>query len=93
MARIRTDRLWDLSQPVAHDGPAWVKYNSPVITRNYRRAAEGFNAETLTLTRTPGPTSTCRFICFLTAFPVLLHGCGGAWARAVAWELDADGLG
>jgi len=25
---------------------------------------------------------------FLTAFPVLLHGCGGAWTRAVAWELD-----
>ena len=25
--------------------------------------------------------------CFLTAFPVLLSGCGGAWARAVAWEL------
>jgi kynurenine formamidase len=24
---------------------------------------------------------------FLTAFPVLLSGCGGAWARAVAWEL------
>jgi kynurenine formamidase len=26
--------------------------------------------------------------CFMTAFPVLLQGCGGAWARAVAWELD-----
>jgi kynurenine formamidase len=25
---------------------------------------------------------------FLTAFPVLLQGCGGAWARAVAWELQ-----
>ncbi len=43
MTSIRTDRLWDLSQPVCHDGPAWA---------------------------------------------VLLHGCGGAWTRAVAWELD-----
>jgi len=25
---------------------------------------------------------------FLTAFPVLLEGCGGAWTRAVAWPLD-----
>jgi hypothetical protein len=25
--------------------------------------------------------------CFLTAFPVPLEGCGGAWTRAVAWEL------
>jgi arylformamidase len=28
---------------------------------------------------------------YLTAFPVLLQGCGGAWARAVAWELNAPG--
>jgi kynurenine formamidase len=28
---------------------------------------------------------------FLTAFPVLLEGCGGAWTRAVAWPLDEDG--
>ena len=27
---------------------------------------------------------------FFTALPVLLEGCGGAWARAVAWELDED---
>jgi kynurenine formamidase len=47
--RIRTDRMWDLSQPVAHDGPAWAEYDPPVITRNYRLAAEGFNAETLHL--------------------------------------------
>jgi hypothetical protein len=20
---LRTDRLWDLSQPICHDGPAW----------------------------------------------------------------------
>ncbi|MGH2833011.1 MAG: cyclase family protein, partial [Solirubrobacteraceae bacterium] len=26
--------------------------------------------------------------CFMSAFPVLLQGCGGAWTRAVAWELD-----
>ena len=46
---IRTDRMWDLSQPIAHDGPAWAEYDPPVITHNYRRAAEGFNAETVHL--------------------------------------------
>jgi kynurenine formamidase len=25
---------------------------------------------------------------FLTAFPILLAGCGGARARAVAWEIE-----
>jgi kynurenine formamidase len=49
VSTVRTDRLWDLSQPVAHDGPAWPEYDPPVVTRNYRRAAEGFNAETLRL--------------------------------------------
>jgi arylformamidase len=46
---LRTDRLWDLSQPVCHDGPAWAEYDPPNLTHNYRRQAEGFNAETLTL--------------------------------------------
>jgi kynurenine formamidase len=46
---IRADRLWDLSQPIAHDGPAWPEHDPPAITRNYRRAAEGANAETLRL--------------------------------------------
>lgn len=223
---ISTDRIWDLSQPVAHDGPAWPQYDPPVIRHNFRRQAEGFNAETVQLnTHTGthvdvpfhfddhGPTvdrmplsafaapavfldlrdrvraaepigtaelepflhwlspgdmailvtgwgqrragteeflkrwpyldgdgarallhrhvsavgidalsiggwggpdrgepshaallSAGRVIiedlrvpdellgrrCFLTAFPVLLDGCGGAWARAVAWELDAS---
>jgi kynurenine formamidase len=49
MPRINTDRMWDLSQPVARDGPAWAEYDPPVVSRNYRFAAEGFNAETLTL--------------------------------------------
>lgn len=49
MTNIRTDRLWDLSQPVYHDGPAWAEYDPPVIQHNCRRQAEGFNAETLTL--------------------------------------------
>jgi kynurenine formamidase len=49
MTSVRTDRLWDLSQPVAHGGPAWAEYDPPVIQHNYRRAAEGFNAETVTL--------------------------------------------
>ncbi len=26
---IRTDRIWDLSQPIYHDGPAW----RPSMTR------------------------------------------------------------
>lgn len=46
---VRTDRLWDLSQPVSHDGPAWPEYDPPFVSRNYRRSAEGFNAETLRL--------------------------------------------
>lgn len=49
MPRIRTEQMWDLSQPVAHGGPAWAAYDPPLVTRNYRRAAEGFNAETVTL--------------------------------------------
>ena len=199
-ALLRTDRLWDLSQPIVHDGPAWAKYDPPFVSRNYRRAAEGFNAETLrlnthtgthvdvpfhfddrgaTIERVPlaafaapalfldlrdhvragqpiepehldactdaledgdiavlvtgwgadrgvagvgidalsiggwggperGEPSHLALLgagkiiveelhvpdelagrrCFLTAFPVLLEGCGGAWTRAVAWELD-----
>jgi kynurenine formamidase len=27
---------------------------------------------------------------YLTAFPVLLEGCGGSWTRAVAWPLEED---
>lgn len=49
MPAINTDRMWDLSQPVAHDGPAWAEDDPPVVSRNYRYAAEGFNAETLTV--------------------------------------------
>jgi len=49
VSRVRSERLWDLSQPVAHDGPAWAQYEPPVVQHNYRRAAEGFNAETLRL--------------------------------------------
>lgn len=49
MLRINAGRMWDLSQPIAHGGPAWAEYEPPVIIRNYRRAAEGFNAETVTL--------------------------------------------
>ena len=33
------------------------------------------------------PESLLGRRCFLTAFPVLLEGCGGSWTRAVAWEL------
>jgi kynurenine formamidase len=37
---LRIHRLWDLSQPIYHDGPAWAEYDPPVIQHNYRRAAE-----------------------------------------------------
>ena len=36
---IRTDRLWDLRQPIYHDGPAWADYDPPNLTHNYRREA------------------------------------------------------
>lgn len=49
MTEIRTDRIWDLSQPVAHGGPAWPEYEPPSVIRDYRRQVEGFNAETLRL--------------------------------------------
>lgn len=49
MTHIHTDKLWDLSQPIDHDGPTWAEYEPPVISHNYRREAEGFNAETLHL--------------------------------------------
>lgn len=48
--RVRTDRLWDLSQPVVHDGPATVEYDPPVVTRTFRRAVDGYNAELVHLT-------------------------------------------
>jgi kynurenine formamidase len=44
---IRSDKIWDLSQPVSHDGPGWAEYDPPVIRHNYRREVEGFNAETI----------------------------------------------
>jgi kynurenine formamidase len=44
---VRAGRLWDLSQPISHGGPAWFQFDPPVIERNYRREIEGFNAETV----------------------------------------------
>jgi hypothetical protein len=29
--------LWDLSQSIYHDGPAWAEYKPPNLTHNYRR--------------------------------------------------------
>jgi arylformamidase len=54
VTRVRTDRLWDMSQPVCHDGPAWVEHEPPTIRRNYRREAEGVNVETVRLTTHTG---------------------------------------
>lgn len=45
--RVLHQRMWDLSQPVSHDGPGWAEYDPPVIRHNYRRQVEGFNAETI----------------------------------------------
>jgi hypothetical protein len=50
---LRTDRMWDLSQPIFRDGSPWAEYVPPNVT-HYRR----------------------------------LKGHGGAWTRAVAWEID-----
>lgn len=47
MIRIDPARAIDLSQPIRHAGPAWADYDPPTITREYRLAAEGFNAETV----------------------------------------------
>jgi kynurenine formamidase len=44
---IRSDKTWDLSQPVSHDGPGWPEFDPPVIRHRYRREVEGFNAETI----------------------------------------------
>jgi arylformamidase len=49
VTQIQTEKVWDLSQPIRHDGPAWAEYDPPTITHNYRLAAEGFNAETVRL--------------------------------------------
>jgi kynurenine formamidase len=87
-----------------------------VIRHNYRREAEGFNAETIEMNvhtgtrrralplrsgRAAGRPDAARGVrgagvpeellgrrAFLTAFPILLAGCGGAPARAVAWEIE-----
>jgi arylformamidase len=45
--KIETDRIWDLSQPISHDGVAYASVPPPTITHNFRIAAEGFNAETV----------------------------------------------
>jgi kynurenine formamidase len=48
--RIRSDRMWDLSQPVAHDGPCWPEQTPPIIRHAERRAVSGFNVETIEMT-------------------------------------------
>jgi arylformamidase len=47
--RIRHDRIWDLSQPVAHDGPGWPEHEPPQIRRLERREVEGVNTETIAM--------------------------------------------
>jgi kynurenine formamidase len=48
--RVLHDRMWDLSQPVAHDGPCWPEQTPPVIRHNERAAIGGFNVETIEMT-------------------------------------------
>ena len=174
--RIRPDRLWDLSQPVAHDGPGWPDHDAPRIRREERRPIEGVNTQAIAMnvhtgTHVDAPfhfdeagatidqmpleafAGPALFIdlrelvepataigpaqleggvgidalsmggyggpevgepshtallgagkaiveelhipeeligrrAFFTAFPILLQGCGGAPARAVAWEIE-----
>lgn len=47
--RVRHDRMWDLSQPVAHDGPGWPEHEPPEIRRLERREVEGANTETIAM--------------------------------------------
>ena len=42
-------KFYDLTQPIYHDCPGWPTYPPVSSTRDYRRAVDGFNAETLTL--------------------------------------------
>lgn len=48
--RVLHDRMWDLSQPVSHDGPCWPEQTPPVIRHNERAAVGGFNVETIAMT-------------------------------------------
>jgi arylformamidase len=48
--RILPDHMWDLSQPVYHDGPCWPEQTPPVIRRNERTPLGGFNVETISMT-------------------------------------------
>jgi kynurenine formamidase len=48
--RVLHDRMWDLSQPVGHDGPCWPEQTPPAIRHNERAAIGGFNVETIEMT-------------------------------------------
>jgi kynurenine formamidase len=48
--RVLHERMWDLSQPVAHDGPCWPGQTPPAIRHDQRRAVTGFNVETIEMT-------------------------------------------
>jgi kynurenine formamidase len=41
-------KFYDLTQPLYHDCPGWPTYPPVSVTRNFRRAVDGFNAETVT---------------------------------------------
>jgi kynurenine formamidase len=48
--RILHEKMWDLSQPVAHDGPRWPEQPPPSIRHTERVAVGGFNVETIEMT-------------------------------------------
>lgn len=78
--RLDTEHPVDLSQPVAHGGPAWPQYEPPTIVRNYRREVEGFNAETVALNTHTGTHVDVPFHFDDTAQTVderPLHACAG----------------
>jgi kynurenine formamidase len=41
-------KFYDLTQPLYHDCPGWATYPPVSVTRNYRSAVDGYNAETVT---------------------------------------------
>lgn len=48
--RINPEKMWDLSQPVSHDGPCWPEQTPPSIRHDERAALTGFNVETIEMT-------------------------------------------
>jgi kynurenine formamidase len=48
--RVLHERMWDLSQPVGHDGPCYPGQTPPIVHHSERRAVGGFNVERIEMT-------------------------------------------